>query len=417
MIGNTRLSIVRAAAVGLTVVLGATLLPAQAATAKPPRVAREFFGMHDGNPLSWPDAPVGSVRLWDSGVSWREIEVRRGAFDFRRLDAIVDTARSRGARVLLVLGQTPRFHSTNPGRLGSYGKGAADMPRLGAWRAYVSKVVRRYDGRGVDYQVWNEANVAGYWRGTTAQMARLTKVTKKIVDRYDRWAKVVSPSLATRLTGQRLWLRKFWGERVGGKPVVKFVDAVGLHLYPMPRQQPEASMKLLSAVRTQLRGLGVGKPVWNTEINYGLLGGGTAKNIGRRKEAAYVARTYLLNAANDVKRVHWYSWDLGQLANTQMTYDNGTSLAPAGRAYVTVAEWMSKARIRGCDRDRRGTYTCEMTYPGGTKRVYWNPKRKVTIRAVPSATRWVSVTGGQHRITGGEAIGVKFSPIMVRSRR
>ena len=33
------------------------------------------------------------------------------------------------------------------------------MPSLAAWNNYVGKVVQRYKGRGVDYQVWNEANV------------------------------------------------------------------------------------------------------------------------------------------------------------------------------------------------------------------------------------------------------------------
>jgi hypothetical protein len=406
----------RLAAIAVAVLLGVTLLPAQPAAAAQ-RINRQFFGMHDGDPLSWPNAGVGSVRLWDSGVTWREIEVRKGSFDFGRLDAIVDTARSRGARVLLVLGQTPRFHSTRPNKVGSYGRGAAYMPKLWAWKRYVRAVANRYKGRGVDYQVWNEANVAGYWRGSAAQMAKLTKVTKKTVDRIDRRAKVISPSLATRLTGQRKWLRTFYAQRVGGKRVAAYVDAVGLHLYPLPKQRPEAQLKLLSASRQMLGALGVRKPIWNTEINYGLLGGGTAKNISRRKEAAYVARTYLLNGAHDVKRVHWYAWDLGRLANTQMTYANGTSLTPAGQAYRVVREWMLKTRMRGCDQDRRGTFTCEMAYSGGVKRVYWNPSRKVTVRAVKSATRVENLKGGGHRITGGEALGVGLSPIMVRSRR
>ncbi len=76
-------------------------------------------------------------------------------------------------------------------------------------------------------------------------------------------------------------------------------------------------MTLLTAVRTMLKQAGVTKPVWNTEINYGLLGGGTAKRITASKQAAYVARTFMLNAANNVKRVYWYSWDLQNLANTR----------------------------------------------------------------------------------------------------
>ena len=92
----------------------------------------------------------------------------------------VAAARANGARVLLVLGQTPRFHATKPASAASYGARCRLACRAqAAWTNYVSKVVRRYKGRGVDYQVWNEANVSGYWQGTPAQMAKLTQWTSK----------------------------------------------------------------------------------------------------------------------------------------------------------------------------------------------------------------------------------------------
>ena len=151
----------RLLAVAAAVGLGLTLLPAAPASATASqRVAGTFFGMHDGDPTTWPSATIGEIRLWDSGVNWRQIETSNGVFNFTHLDAEVAAARAHGARVLLVLGQTPRFHSTKPGKRGSYGLGAASMPTQTAWTNYVFKVVNRYKGRGVDYQVWNEANVA-----------------------------------------------------------------------------------------------------------------------------------------------------------------------------------------------------------------------------------------------------------------
>lgn len=405
----------RLLAVGTAVGLGLTFLPAQPVAAAA-RVPAPFFGMHDLNPATWPNTQVGAIRLWDSGVTWREIETQPGVFDFSRLDSQIDTARANGAHVLVVLGQTPRFHSTRPGRLGSYGLGAADMPKRWAWKRYVAKVVQRYKGRGVDYQVWNEANVSGYWRGTATQMAKLTKWTSQVVNNNDAAAKVVAPALATRLTSQRQWLRTYYAQRVGGKKVSAYVNVVSLNLYPLPKDPPEKSMTLLSASRTMLRAAGVRKPIWNTEINYGLLGGGTASNISRAKEAAYVGRTFVLNAANKVKRVYWYAWDLQKLANTQLTFD-GESKTRAGVAYEVVRGWLLGTRARGCDRDRRGTYTCTFTYGSGVKRIYWNPSRKVTVRAVGSATRWVGLQGASHPITGGEALGVGKAPIMVRSGR
>jgi polysaccharide biosynthesis protein PslG len=408
----------RLLAVAAAVGLGLTLLPAAPASATASqRVAPTFFGMHDGDPTTWPNATIGEIRLWDAGVSWREIERSNGVFDFTRLDAEVAAARAHGARVLLVLGQTPRFHSTKPGKLGSYGLGAASMPTQTSWTNYVFKVVNRYKGRGVDYQVWNEANVSGYWNGTAAQMAKLTRITSRVVNNNDSSAKVVAPALATRLTGQRKFLRTFYGQHVGGKKVSAYVDAVALNLYPVPKGTPEQSMTLLAASRTMLKAAGVKKPIWNTEINYGLLGGGSANNITRAKEQAYVARTLVLNAENNVKRMFWYAWDLQSLANTQLTLTNGTSLAPAGKAYEVVRGWLLGTRTKGCARDRKGTYTCMLAFSGGVKRIYWNPSRKVNVRAVKSARASVGVFGVQKPLSGGELIGVGQAPVMVRSAR
>jgi hypothetical protein len=121
-----------AAAVAAVVLVG-VLQPASPAAAATAPIPAGYFGVHhaglhtDG-PLGWPQAPVGSVRLWDNGVSWREIETAPGHFDWARVDALVGKARANGASVLLVLGQTPRFHSSRPSARGAYGRGASAMP-------------------------------------------------------------------------------------------------------------------------------------------------------------------------------------------------------------------------------------------------------------------------------------------------
>lgn len=409
-----RPSLLLATALALVV----TLLPAQPADAATQRITKGFFGMTDLNPESWPGAPIGGLRLWDSGVTWRQIETSRGVFDFSRLDSQVAQSRSHGARPLIVLGQTPRFHAQRPGLKGFYGEGANSMPTLTAWKTYVTKVVRRY-GTRADYQVWNETNVAGFFAGTPAQMAQLTQVVSKVVNNNARSAKVVGPAFATRLTGQRKWMRDYFKVRVGGKPVAGWLDVVALHLYPLPGQGPEASMKQLESSQIWMRILGVRKPIWNTEVNYGIQIGGTgkARDIPIAKESAMVARTYLLNADGGVKKVFWYAWDLtGGLANTHLTFASGNT-SPAGNAYKVVRSWMTGSRMLGCTRDGRGTYTCTLKYPGGVRRVYWNPSRTVTVRTATSTREWQNVQGVSRSVRGSKSLKVNFSPIMVRSAR
>jgi len=408
----------RLAVMVVAVGLATSVLPATTASAATARVPAGFFGMTDHDPTSWPAQPVGAVRLWDTGVTWRDIEKSNGVFDFTRLDAQVAAARSHNARVLLVLGQTPRFHTSRPNAASYIAPGASSAPSLTAWKTYVAKVVRRYKGRGVDYQIWNEANVKGFWSGSTAQMTELTKTAAKIIRGNDSRATVVAPAMATRLIGQRMGIRDFYSRRTGGFPMSHWVDVVSLQLYPGPKERPEHSMDLLAAARSVLSSEGVHKPIWNTEINYGLQigGGGQASKISTRKQAAYVARTYVLNAASGIRKVFWYAWDLQSLANTKLSYANG-SVTPAGTTYGVVRSWLLGSRISSCSKDRRGTYHCVARYSDGVRHIYWNPTRFVSIRTPATTTNWVNQAGVSTRIGSNKSLSVDYAPKMVRSRR
>jgi hypothetical protein len=401
---------------GLAVLAG----PAASAAAIP--VSKGFFGVTDHQPsvagaAGWPRAPIGSIRLWDTGVSWRELEVRPGVWDFRKLDKIVATSRAHGARPLLVLGQTPRFHATRPTWVGFYGAGAPTVPKLNAWKRYVAAVAQRYRGN-VDYQVWNEPNVVGMWRGSPQQMATLTYLAKHVLDVWAPNARLVAPSFPVRLAAQRAWVARYYAARSAGRPTGSLVDVVSLNLYPAATGSPETSMALLRQSRAILARYHVRRPVWNTEINYGMTGDGSnARNISRRREAANVTRTYVLNAANRVGRVYWYSWDLHGLGNTEMTYGNNASLAPAGVAFNVTATWLTGGRLRSCTVSGNGTYTCTVGSSTGVRRIYWNPSRTASVTAVGSATQWQGMLGKTKTLRGNERLTVSYAPIMVRSSR
>jgi hypothetical protein len=411
----------RALAVALVLGAVAAVVPAGPAdAARRPPVRAAFFGVHhlglhaDGA-LGWPQTPVGSVRLWDNGVSWRELEAAPGVFDWTRLDALVAKARANGATVLLVLGQTPAFHSTRPAAVSRYGPGASAMPTKAAWVRYVKAVASRNRtvwGGAATLQVWNEANVPGYWSGTPKQMATLTAWTDAALRAVDPAAQLVAPAMVTRLIGQRAWIRTFYGQRVGGSNVSRYVDALSFQLYPATRGTPEASMKLLAAVRAVLARQRISKPIWNTEVNYGLVGGATAGSavaqLGTDRQVGNVLRTFVLNAQNRVSRVYWYSWDLLGMSNTRMVETDRITLTPAGRAFGTARAWLQGSRPAGCTRARNGTWTCTFTTGTQTRRVVWNPGG-ATRYAVPSGrtsmTTWSS-TSATRTTTSRVSVGV-----------
>src|SRR3954452_16713523 len=129
------------AAVAVTVTLAVqACMPASAST----HVTSRYFGMHAPQLAgAFPHAPVGAVNLTTNGVYWPQLEPSAGHFDFRRLQLLVEQAHAHRARPLLVLGFTPRFHSTTP----HHGNVAATAPEMPAWRRYVRHVVGRFGAR------------------------------------------------------------------------------------------------------------------------------------------------------------------------------------------------------------------------------------------------------------------------------
>lgn len=422
------------AALALSTALSSALSTAAPAAAANVRVHHSLFGAHDSSPASSSFATIGegSVRLWDVGVRWNQVETSRNTYDWTRLDQLVAAAQAAHAQVTMVVAMTPSFYAAKP----------TDPPRsVAAYRRFVRALMERYrsfDGsRGIAaYQAWDEVNISTFWSGSMHQIAQLTRALSRVRDHVDPSAKVVAPAMVARMAFELDGIQAYYHQRIGGVPVWRYVDAVSVDLYPMPRYGdrigvPEDSMQLLRQVRGELRSAGVPRsmPIWDTEINYGLNSGAQADTpaatVSDARQAANVVRTYLLNAAAGVRRVFWYTYNMGtyagggSIANTRLAVAyQPTELTPAGQAYGLVQQWMHGTLVgtkgrRPCARDRHGTYTCVVRDSTGTRRIYWNPFRHARITLPGNARALHGVLGGHRPVTAGTSLSVGWRPVMV----
>ena len=403
------------------------------------RVRPQLFGVHDTSLAALSRPGVGAIRLWDAGVTWRELEPQPGVYDFARLDEAVERAHANHSEVMLVLAGTPAWAAANPHRASW-----VDPPRVAAYQSFVRTVMQRYrsfdpdhDGHGyrgiADYQVWNEPNIKTYWTGTLPQMAGLVRAAWQVRQRVDKGAQLIAPSMVTRLGYELRGVRRFYSLRVAHKPVWKYVDATTFSLYPVDvlpggrAAGPEDMMTLVRKVRATLHRDHVPAhlPMWDSEINYGLATGAhvgsPTPRIPDGRQVAFVMRTYLLSAAAGVSRVFWYRYDLSDpFANTFLTGPAGT-LTPAGQAFFRVQRWMAGTLVgthhqRPCAQDRHGTYTCVVRYRKGMGRIYWNPRHTVRVTTVRSARSWEGELGVVHRLKHRTRLAVGGAPVLVRSR-
>lgn len=285
-----------------------------------------------------PNAEYGAVRLWDSGVAWGQVEQSRGTFWWVGLDQAIGNANTQKAKITYVLGSTPTWAASNK-KQGTYpNKGAASMPSMKDWKAWVTAVTQRYADSIESYQIWNEANLTTFWQGTPKQMAQLTKAASQIIRQNDPTATIVSASSTVRLQSA---YKKFFPAYLkelkrAGWPI----DAVAVHLYPASKGTPADRADYILQVKADMKKAKVpaSKELWDTEINYGIKGPGKGnpdRNIEGPTAAEWVAQTYLDDLRLGVDRAYWYFWaPNANLVGIQM--NAGT---PGAIGYQTVEGW------------------------------------------------------------------------------
>ena len=340
-------------------------------------VAPQYFGLHIHRAVAmnaaesssvWPPFDDWSWRLWDAHVAWKDLEPRRGVFDFSRLDSLCDRALAKHVRVLLTLGLTPAWASARPLEKSNYDPGNQAPPAdIDDWRRYVDTVAKRYRGRIEAYEIWNEPNLRGFFSGSPRELVALARVAYGSIRAADPRAIIVTPS-ATGVPGGSRWLKQYIA--VGGDA---YADVVGFHFYVTPRD-PEAMLPAIDSVRAILNGTRLQHaPVWNTESGWLLqnhdvhvLPSGVPGTFGSRvlddtTGAAFVARALVLGRCASLSRFYWYAWDNRRMGLTEA---NGRQTKLPALAYANVRRWLVGASVRSCRRISGGMFVVELARPG-----------------------------------------------------
>jgi Glycosyl hydrolases family 39 len=235
----------------------------------------------------------GTMRLWDTSTTWADLEPQKGVWDFTILDRFVNLAESRQQQVLLTLGQSPAWATSNPTERNYSGLGSVYAPTsIEDWRNMVKVLTTRYKGRIDAYEIWNEPNDGNFGKLSIAQLEQLTEVASQQIRANDPAAKVVSASPYS--VG---YLSDYLAAGMAD-----FVDIIGYHVY---NNTPENMLSELSNVRYTLADFGVTKPLWMTE-------GGSGDEL--QPEAATadaLLRWSLVSTASGLERSFWYTWGPG----------------------------------------------------------------------------------------------------------
>jgi len=358
-------------------------------------------------PVDWGAPGVGTswVRLWDVGVSWAQMEPTQGNIDFSKLRASIESAESYGARVLYVLGDTPSW--ANGGKKGN----AAPTSNASAV-AFINALKAEFGGRIAAYEVWNEGNLDTYWDGSQRQLAELTLGIKNAVGSTSL---VLAASTGTRATNSFVTNFSDYLEYLAelGWPI----DGYTVHSYPRASAGPVERVELIGQFKTllALRGAPV-KPIWDTELNYGLAGPGKEeprRDIDDSTGAAYIAQSYIQSIQYGIDVTVWYLW-----TGTRGYFDLlGVQLDPA--TPISNAVWnnlrgiLNGARMTRCA-ESGNVYSCQFAPASGAPfTMLWTSEGTASVNVAGLGSQACDLLGNPCQPAVNNQVSVGMLPVRV----
>ncbi len=416
--------------------------------------ALDMFGMHQlSRTQGAPSVAYGFVRLWDSQTGWSQINTAQGVYDFTKFDARLNDAKLKGADVLYNLGRTPVWAQCStstssactqlpdcsyldsgagqcywPGDLNADGTGTNQH-----WKDWVTAVAMHAISLDPSqyahvhmYEIWNEPNTKGNWRGTPAQLARLTQDAACIIKGtgcsqpgIDATAKIVG----VPYVGGSTAIPNNSTAYLYTAGASQYVDAIAFHGYST---EPEDLLGIVSALRSVLSASDSAKPLYDTEVSWGL----TSSITDLDERTGWVAKSVLAHWTAGVAKMGWYAWDgsgtmwsATQNSNCNTPLHGGFSCTTAD-AFTEVQNWIMGATLASPCSANGTVWSCMITRDGGYQGlVVWNTATRcsngvcatVDYSVNPIYLHYRDLAGNSTQITGVN-VPIGYKPILLENR-
>ncbi len=314
--------------------------PAAVAAALP----ENFFGVISTDPPSTNDlqrmagAGVETVRL---GVNWASVEGQPGARDWRFYDSQIGGIAAAGLTASPQLLGVPSWIHSHPAHPPVYNEAERS-----AWSRFVTDFAARYGSNGAfwkanptlpykpltDWEVWNEANLRGYWDGkpNARRYLELLKITRDALRLGDPGARIVLGGIFPNP-------RRKYGVSIG-----KFLTALyrapgsrdafdALAIHPFSTRPRDVLQTCLDARRLMARHHDARTPLLVTELGWTTGGTGWKQSpyqATERDQAKNLSRSFRLLIRSRgrlrLEGIVWHTWqDVDGPGRTNWLFEMG----------------------------------------------------------------------------------------------
>jgi hypothetical protein len=217
---------------------------------------------------------------------WNIVEPEPGRYDFSRFDPFLDALQRHRLRPVLILDYgNPHYDA---------GQSPRTPEARAAFARFAAASARRYAGRGIVWEIWNEPNIAGFWtpRPDAPAYVALVAETARALRAADPTGTIAGLSL-----GGCVWDREFVRDAFAAG-LLAHVDAVSIHLYPAP--DAAGALEYFEELRAQMRAAGGERPILCTEMG--------AQTHDENRQWDYLSRMTGANVRGGLPLTIWYSF-------------------------------------------------------------------------------------------------------------
>ena len=278
----------------LTVLMLALVISAGSAYKLPSPTVPDGLGVNihfTGEPVRDLDMiQAAGFRFIRMDFAWGAIEKVKGKYDFTEYDQLLNGLSKRNIRPIFILDYNNGLYEQT--------RGIQREETRKAYANFAAAGAKRYAGRGVVWELWNEPNI-GFWEpqpSVDAYMA-LVKMTIPMVKKADPSSICIAPASSTT---DLLFL-----EGCFQRGLLKLVDAVSIH--PYRQSHPETVESEYRALRTLIVRYSPNHP--DIPIISGEWGYSTAwPTFSDDIQGKYLPRQLLINLSLGIPLSIWYDW-------------------------------------------------------------------------------------------------------------
>jgi polysaccharide biosynthesis protein PslG len=324
-------------------------------------------------------------------LSWSAVEKTRGVYDFEKTgyDSLTKGCTDRDISILYILDYSNKLYEKDRSVRTEEGRKA--------FAAFAEAAAKRYAGKGILWEMWNEPNIKQFWspQPNAEDYCKLVEETAPRIKAADPHSQVVA--------GATSQIPMSWLEDCFKAGLLKWIDVLSVH--PYRSRPPETVVPDYAKLRVLIKRYApAGKdiPIISGEWGYSNINWDKSR-LTEQQQAAYLARMFLTNLYQGIPVSIWYDWrDDGKDPN-EREYNFGTvryDLAPKA-AYLAVK--VLSSTLAGYSIDRRVDLGNEQDFAFWLKNgqhdaiAFWTlgERHTVTLPIEPTEVTLVGIYGGK----------------------